>query len=71
MGITIGQPDWQAVASEDLASGLRAARQLQALPVPPSLGKQLANYMLRAGAELASREIDTAKLLDGGCAHAP
>jgi hypothetical protein len=29
------------------------------------LGKQLANYMLRAGAELASREIDPAKLLDG------
>jgi hypothetical protein len=61
-----GQPDWRAIASEDLASGLRAARQLQAVPVPPSLGKQLANYLLRADAELASREIDPAKLLDGG-----
>lgn len=71
MGITIGQPDWRAVASEDLASGLRAARQLQALPVPPSLGKQLANYVLRVGAELASREIDPAKLLDSGSAREP
>jgi hypothetical protein len=66
VGIMSGQGDWQAMASEDLASGLSAARQLQALPVPPSLSKQLANYVFRADAELASREIDPAKLPDGG-----
>jgi hypothetical protein len=60
--------EWRpkAVESADLAAGLRAARQLQALPVPPALAKQVSNYILRAGTELASREIDPAKLLDDG-----
>jgi hypothetical protein len=50
-------PSWQpqTVESADLAAGLRAAAQLQALPVPPTLGKQVANYILRAGNELESR----------------
>jgi hypothetical protein len=50
-------PSWQpqAVESADLAAGLRAAAQLQVLPVPPALGKQVANYILRVGKELESR----------------
>ncbi len=50
-------PSWrpQAVESADLAAGLRAAAQLQALPVPPALSKQVANYILRAVRELESR----------------
>jgi hypothetical protein len=68
MGIGSDRPEWRpkAVESADLAAGLRAARQLQALPVPPALAKQVSNYILRAGTELASREIDPAKLLDDG-----
>ena len=48
---------WQpeAVDSADLAAGLKAARELQALPVPPVLGKQLSNYTLRAERVLAAR----------------
>ena len=45
----------EAVDSADLAVGLKAARQLQALPVPPWLSKQLSNYVLRAERELAAR----------------
>jgi hypothetical protein len=65
MGIVQGRPDWRPKVTEsaDLAAGLRAARRLQALPVPPALAKQLANYVLRAGTELASRDIDPARLL--------
>ena len=55
-----------AVASADLAAGLRAARALQKVPVPPWLSKQLANYSLRAAAELASRDIDPEQLLQDG-----
>jgi hypothetical protein len=68
MGIGSGQPSWRpkVTESKDLAAGLRAASQLQALPVPPALAKQLANYVLRAGTELASREIDPARLLNDG-----
>jgi hypothetical protein len=51
-------PSWQpqAVESTDLAAGLRAATQLQALPVPPALGKQVASYILRVSNELESRK---------------
>jgi hypothetical protein len=65
MGIIRGKPEWRPKVTEsaDLAAGLRAARQLQVLPVPPALAKQLANYVLRAGTELASRDIDPARLL--------
>ena len=45
----------EAVDSADLAAGLKAARELQALPVPPVLGKQLSNYALRAERVLAAR----------------
>lgn len=45
----------EAVDSADLAAGLKAARELQALPVPPVLGKQLSNYVLRAERVLAAR----------------
>jgi hypothetical protein len=56
-------PSWQpqALASADLAAGLRAAAQLQALPVPPALGKQVASYILRVGHELESREAGNAE----------
>jgi hypothetical protein len=59
---------WRAdnVNSADLAAGLRAARALQRVPVPPWLSKQLANYALRAATELASRDIDPEQLLDDG-----
>jgi hypothetical protein len=60
MGITVGPPRWQPgdIASADLVRGYRAARELQRLPVPPHLGKELAGYILRAGSELIAREID-------------
>jgi hypothetical protein len=56
-------PSWQpkAVSSSDLAAGLQAAAQLQALPVPPALSKQVASYILRAGNELESRDSGNAK----------
>ena len=41
--------------SADLAAGLKAARELQALSVPAVLGKQLSNYALRAERVLAAR----------------
>jgi hypothetical protein len=64
MGITAGPPKWTAegIASADLVRGYRAARQLQRLPVPPHLGKELAGYIMRAGTELIVREIDPLKL---------
>jgi hypothetical protein len=56
-------PSWQpqAVESADLAAGLRAAAQLQALSVPPALGKQVASYILRADNELESRDSGNAE----------
>lgn len=64
MGITVGQPKWQPenIASVDLVHGYRMASELQRTPLPPHLGKELAAYILRAGAELLAREIDPAKL---------
>jgi hypothetical protein len=61
-------PPWRAgsVNSADLAAGLRAARALQGVPVPPWLSKQLANYALRVAAELASRDVDPEQLLADG-----
>ena len=62
------QPPWRTdnVDSADLAAGLRAARALQGVPVPPWLSKQLANYALRVASELASRSIDPELLLADG-----
>jgi hypothetical protein len=45
----------EVVDSADLAAGLKAAKELQALPVPAWLSKQLSNYALRAERELAAR----------------
>jgi hypothetical protein len=42
------------------------ARELQQLPVPPHLGKELAGYIMRAGAELIAREIDPLQLTTDG-----
>lgn len=68
MGITAGPPRWkpQGIASADLVRGYRAARELQLLPVPPHLGKELAGYIMRAGAELLTRDIDPLKLTADG-----
>ncbi|MGH3244808.1 MAG: hypothetical protein ACRDOI_01130 [Trebonia sp.] len=68
MGITAGPPRWkpEGIASADLVRGYRAARELQRLPVPPHLGKELAGYILRAGSELIAREIDPVKLTADG-----
>ena len=61
-------PPWRTdnVNSADLAAGLRAARALQGVPVPPWLSKQLANYALRVASELSSRDIDPEQLLADG-----
>ena len=69
MGAAVtSQPPWRTdnVNSADLAAGLRAARALQGVPVPPWLSKQLANYALRVASELASRSIDPEQLLADG-----
>jgi hypothetical protein len=68
MGITVGPPRWkpEGIASADLVRGYRVARELQQLPVPPHLGKELAGYIMRAGAELIAREIDPLKLPPDG-----
>jgi hypothetical protein len=70
MGVAVSsRPPWRTdnVDSADLAAGLRAARALQGVPVPPWLSKQLANYALRVAAELESRGVDPEQLLaDGG-----
>jgi hypothetical protein len=68
MGTTIGPPRWkpEGIASADLVRGYRAARELQRLPVPPHLGKELAGYIMRAGAELIAREIDPLRLAADG-----
>jgi hypothetical protein len=68
MGITAGPPRWRPedIASAELVRGYRAARELQRLPVPPHLGKQLAGYIMRAGAELLAREIDPLRLTADG-----
>jgi hypothetical protein len=65
--VTSQQP-WRTdnVNSADLAAGLRAARALQSVPVPPWLSKQLANYALRVTTELTSRNIDPEQLLADG-----
>lgn len=39
----------------DLAAGIKAARELNSVPVPAWLSKQLSNYILRAERELAAR----------------
>jgi hypothetical protein len=54
------------VESADLAAGLRAARALQGVPVPPWLSRRLASYALGVSAELRSRGIDPERLLDDG-----
>jgi hypothetical protein len=63
MEITVGPPRWMPkdIASADLVRAYRAARELQRLPVPPHLGKELAGYIMRAGTELLAREIDPLK----------
>jgi hypothetical protein len=68
MGITAGPPTWKAkeIASSDLVRGYRAARELQLLPVPSRLGKELASYVMRAGAELIARDIDPPELTADG-----
>jgi hypothetical protein len=57
--VTTAPPSWRpdAVASDDLLAGLKAARALQKVPVPPWLSKQLANYSLRAATVLAERGV--------------
>jgi hypothetical protein len=57
-------PSWQPqnIESSDLAAGLRAAIQLQALAVPPTLAKHVASYILRAGNELESRDSGDAEV---------
>lgn len=68
MGTTVGPPRWkpEGIASADLVRGYRMARELQLLPVPPHLGKELAGYIMRAGAELIACEIDPLKLAADG-----
>lgn len=68
MGTNIGPPRWKAegIASADLVRGYRAARELQHLPVPPHLGKELAGYVMRVEAELTARDIDPLKLTADG-----
>lgn len=68
MGTTVGPPKWkpEGIASADLVRGYRVARELQRLPVPPHLGKELASYIMRAGTELVARDIDPLKLTEDG-----
>jgi hypothetical protein len=68
MGNAVGPPRWkpEGIASAELVRGYRAARELQRLPVPPRFGKELAGYIMRAGAELIAREIDPLKLTADG-----
>ncbi len=58
-------PSWgpDAVATDDLLAGLKAARTLQQVPVPLWLSKRLANYSLRAATALASRLDDIERLV--------
>jgi hypothetical protein len=48
------RPD--AVDSADLAAGMKAAKELNALPVPLWLSKQLANYIVKSERELETRK---------------
>jgi hypothetical protein len=68
MGTTAGPPRWkpEGIASADLVRGYRAARELQRMPLPPRLGKEIAGYIMRAGTELLAREIDPLRLTDDG-----
>jgi hypothetical protein len=68
MGIAVGPPKWrpEGIASADLVRGYRTARELQRLSVPSHLGKELAGYIMRAGAELTAREIDPLRLTADG-----
>jgi hypothetical protein len=68
MGTTIGPPRWQpeGIASAELVRGYRAAMELQRMPLPPRLGKEIAGYIMRAGTELLAREIDPLRLSDDG-----
>jgi hypothetical protein len=45
----------EAVGSADLAAGIKAARELNAVPVPLWLSKQLANYIVKSERELEAR----------------
>jgi hypothetical protein len=47
------RPD--AVDPAELAAGLKAAKELNSVPVSASLSKQLSNYILRAERELETR----------------
>lgn len=47
------RPD--AVNSADLTAGIKAAKELNAVPLPAWLSKQLSNYILRAERELEAR----------------
>jgi hypothetical protein len=47
------RPD--TVDPADLAAGIKAAKELNAVPVPAWLSKQLSNYILRAERELEAR----------------
>ena len=68
MGITVGPPRWkpEGITSADLVRGYRMARELQRLPLPPHLGKELAGFIMRAGTKLIAREIDPLKLTADG-----
>ena len=48
------RPD--AIDSADLAAGIKAAKELNALPVPLWLSKQLANYIVKTERELETRK---------------
>jgi hypothetical protein len=60
----IERPAWKPESTEsaDLVRGYRIARQLQRLPIPPMLAKQVASFLFRADAELAARDIDITSL---------
>jgi hypothetical protein len=68
MGTTAGPLKWrpEGIASADLVRGYRAARELQRMPLPARLGKEIAGYIMRAGTELLAREIDPLRLADDG-----
>jgi hypothetical protein len=48
------RPD--AIDSAGLAAGIKAAKELNVLPVPLWLSKQLANYIVKSERELETRE---------------
>jgi hypothetical protein len=60
-------PSWRpdAVPTDDLLAGLKAAWALQQVPVSPWLSKQLANYSLRTATVLAERGVMVPEEGDG------